>query len=145
MSTQIIIKRLSQCLNAPKDSLLMGDVRQQMASDLMKSLEEVVNRKADYREPYYILIATHKDPGKKGDVIKEKILLLSEKPGKLLGTILFRIDNVRGDATIEWILPLDIPAPIFIPTERGKIHERVGVKGIQESSQGLPILNRVVN
>ena len=146
MSIQIITKKLSKILKT-SNSITFGDVREQMASDLLKSLTQVIERKADHPRIYYILVHAKIDPtAPSGQVIKERLILLDQPPGtKYLGTILFRIDNKNADAEIVWNLPLDIPGPAFIDTEKGKFKERDGVTGIIESSQGLPILNRRLN
>jgi len=143
---QIIIKKLHKALDVLPSTLTFGDCRTQMKADLLKSLEEILNRKANYGQVYFILVYAHVDPAIPGGrAIKERILILPEKPQRLLGTICFRIDPVGGDATIEWVLPLDIPTPAILHTEAGN-HRRVqGAATIMESVKGMPIINRGMN
>lgn len=145
MSIEIITRKLSTALNAHPGAVLMGDMRKQMASDLLKSLTYVIEKKADHPRPYFILVATHIDPVRKG-VIKERLILLDEMPKKrYLGTILVRVDNRHADAEIVWNLPLDIPAPGFIAAERANHPAREGVTSIMESAQGIGLVNRRAN
>lgn len=147
MSIQIITKKLSNCLNAKSSDITFGDARTQMASDLLKSLTEVIERKADHPQVYYILVHSKVDPAyRQGNVIKERLILLDQPPAtKFIGTILIKVDNKNADAEIVWNLPLDIPGPLWIPTEKGKFKGRNGVAGIMESARGVPILNRRLN
>ena len=142
MATEIIMKKVQRCLNAESSSLLFGDVRSQMKRDLLNSLEAVVNKKSSYSEPYWILVYANLDAGIKGHkAIKEKIMILPVPPQtKYLGSLLFKVDNKLADATLEWCLPLDMPVPSELRTEREKGSERILV-----DAQGLPIFNRTVH
>lgn len=145
MSIEIITKKLSNSLNAHPGVLLMGDVRKQMASDLLRNLTTVIEQKADKREPYFILVATK--PAGKG-VIQERLIILDQMPhDRYLGCILIRVDNHHADAEIVWQLPLDIPIPGFLEAERA--HRRVqvqeGVTSIMESAAGIALVNRSAN
>jgi hypothetical protein len=145
MSISIITRKLSKALDAYPSSLSIGDVRKQMAQDLLRNLTTVIERKADHREPYFILVAT-KPTGRQ--VIQERIFILDQMPhDRYLGCILIRVDNRHADAEILWQLPLDIPAPGFIETER--THRRVqaqeGVTSIMESAAGIALVNRSAN
>lgn len=141
MSVEIIIKKVKNSLGSPS-ALCFGDVRTQMASDLLKNLTTVIERKADYPMPYYILVYANVDRGAVlGQRIKETIILLDRLPStKLLGTVAFRIDNKLGDATMEWCLPLDIPAFGFASEPERATNGRV----ITDVA-GLPVFNRGVN
>jgi hypothetical protein len=141
MTTEIIIKKMQKVIGVSSSSVLFGDARTQMASDLLRSLTDVIEKKADLDHPYYILVhATfdHGSPG--GRTIKERIVLLDEKPHtKFLGTCCFRIDNKHGDAEVEWILPLDIPMPQWVEPEKANSGQVI------VDSNGLPIYNRRTN
>lgn len=148
MTTQIITKKLSKQFHAPASNITFGDMRSQMATDLMKSLTEVIEKKAGYQSVYYILVHTKIDPAfKDGHVIKERLIILPDIPDtKYIGTILVKVDNKNADAEIVWNLPLDIPGPAFIDTEAGKRGSvKPGEKSIMDSAEGLPIFNRKLN
>ena len=145
MSIEIIIKKVSKALgDIPSSVITMGDMRGQMSSDLLKTLTDVIERKADHPRPYFILIATHIDPAYHRGVIKERVIILDEKPAKYLGSICVRVDNRLGDATSEWILPLDNPGLALVGAETANHPRQVGVVGIMESVKGLPIYHRRV-
>lgn len=136
----IIIKKMQRVLNVPSNSLVFGDVRGQLSKDLLDTLTTIINKKSDHPGVYYILVHSKIDMGARGgQVIKERIILLDKPPEKLLGCALFRIDNKNADATVEWILPLDIPALAPIAPERAK-HGQVIT-----DAKGLPIFNRGPN
>jgi hypothetical protein len=118
-----------------------------MKSDLLETLTKIINRKSDHPRPYYILVYANIDmsrPG--GHVIKERVILLDRPPDtRYFGTILFRIDNRRGDAEMVWNLPLDIPTPGILYTVPGKQVEIAGARTIADSVKGLPVINRRLN
>ena len=144
MSIEIIVKKVSKALQTDSNAVLMGDMRRQMAGDLLKTLTDVIERKSDHPWPYFILVATHIDPAYHRGVIKERVIILDEKPAKYLGSICVRVDNRLGDATIEWILPLDNPGLALVGAETANHPRQVGVVGIMESVKGLPIYHRRV-
>ena len=141
MAVEIIMKKMQRCLNATPSSLLFGDVRTQMKNDLLDTLTQVVDKKSDYEGVYYIMVYASLDMGVAGHkAIKEKILILPQKPlTKYIGTLLFKVDNKNSDATLEWCLPLDIPMPANLLTEK-----EVGGARVLYDAKGLPILNRGV-
>jgi hypothetical protein len=147
MSLEIIVKKLSNHLDIPKTDLTFGNVRSQMASDLLKSLTTVIDKKSDYTGTYYILVHTKIDPADpSGKTIKEKLILLDRIPSeRYIGTILVKVDNKNADAEILWNLPLDTVSPILLGApEPGDRRESHGVARIIDSAKGLPIFNRRV-
>lgn len=147
MTIQIIKKKIRNGLQAKNSDLTFGDVRSQMASDLLKSLTVVIERKAKHPRPYFILVSAKLDPAfPNGQVIKERIILLDEKPKtKFIGTILIRIDNKNSDAEIIWCLPLDIPGPPIEQEANPRRILRPGEASIMDSAKGLPIFHRTLN
>jgi hypothetical protein len=111
-----------------------------MTSDLLNTLRQVVEKKSRYPEPYFILVYSNVDPAHRGSqVIKEKITILPKMPTvKLIGTILFRVDNNLGDFEMLWCIPLDIPGLGFIEPERNRESSRQVLTG----ADGVPIVNR---
>lgn len=147
MTTQIIIKKMQNIIGVQPSRLTFGDVREQMSKDLLSILTEVINKKSDYKKPYFILVYSNIDMGVPGGkTIKEKIIILPQAPRtRYLGTILFRIDNRLGDAEMIYNLPLDIPTPGILHTEHGKNHQVQGAVSIVDSVKGLPVFNRSLN
>lgn len=146
MSIQIITKKISKFLKTDQNQITFGDAREQMAKDLLANLTTVIERKADHPQPYFILVHAKLDPAYVGgNVIKERILILPEIPKtKLLGTLLFRVDNKHADATMVWNLPLDIPGPA-LETEQGEYKKIPGSVSVLESARNVPIFNRRLN
>lgn len=141
MSVAVIVKKMGDLLNVRPSAITFGDARKQMASDLLKNLTKVIEDKADYGRPYWLMVHATIDMGVPGHrTIKEKIIILPEKPKiKYIGTCLFRIDPVRGDATTEYVLPLDIPALAGIAPESPRNGQ------VCMDSKGLPVFNRRLN
>lgn len=83
----------------------LGETRQEMTRDLMqKDLQPIIDKLKDKRDKYYILVHAKPWPNKP-NVIKKKILVMERKPPMMLSCILFGVDNIKGDLTIEWCLP----------------------------------------
>jgi hypothetical protein len=134
---QIIIKQISNLIKAPKNSIVIGDLRNEMAKDLMRKLEMVVNQQ-QHRDDYYILV--HAFPDRMQEmVIREKIFVLRTdqynviKENKMFGTICLYVNNKTGEVRREWILPLDKPVPIVGDGEY--------VPSVAEDAKGMGILN----
>jgi hypothetical protein len=146
MSIEVIVKKVQKFLGVPSDALTIGSVRSQLSRDLLKTLTDVIEKKADYGKVYWIMVHSKIDPAiPGGHAIKERIIILPEKPQtRFLGACLFRIDPVLGDAEVEYILPLDIPGLSILTPEAGRRGTlKAGEASIMESAKGLPIVNRL--
>lgn len=87
----------------------LGETRQAMTKDVMqKDIEPIIQKMKNETRKYYILIHAKKVPGNEM-VIWKKIIVLFNKPPRMLGTMVFGVDNQQGLLTIEWTLPLDCP------------------------------------
>jgi hypothetical protein len=85
-------------------STVIGELREAMEKDLKRGLEAIVMNRKKEKEVYYILCHA----SWAGDnQIKTKFVILKEKPKPLLGTLLYRVDNKKGQIFREWALPLD--------------------------------------
>lgn len=129
--------------------LLLGDIRNELHNDLQKVLEKVILSREN-KPNYWILVYQNREnlsgqeargkeqPGKTQmvtgtDLINTKIVLMSEQPPKMLGTMCWYVDNTRGKLIREWVLPLDRPRDEqFISDEH--------VKEVFDSAQGVPII-----
>ena len=139
-----------------------GDVKTWATEQLHKSLSKIINAKAARRRPYFILViikegydgpiglqgnanellgntkkrnATVDLSGKK--VVHNKIILLEERPSiPMIGSSLWRIDNVRGKVDCEYILPLDTPMIHGFEVD-GKGEES---KIVHESGKNMPLV-----
>lgn len=147
MTTNIIIHKMQSALGANPNGLTFGDCREQMKTDLLNTLTDIINKKSDHPRPYFILVHAKLDPAHPGGrVIKEKIIILDRPPDtRYLGTMLFWVDNKNADAEMVWNLPLDIPTPGILHTVPGNNHRVQGARSIMDSVKGLPVINRSLN
>lgn len=97
-----------------KDSTLtFGMLRGMLARDCMEELERIVNRNLD-KDEYFILIRAVPDP-LSPTMIRTRFVLLAEKPvvddagSGLLGTMLYHVNNRRGELRRLWCAPADTP------------------------------------
>lgn len=133
-----IITKVERILEAPKNTIVIGDLRDEMSKNLLRNIEMAIN-KFSYKDDYYMLIHAYPDRMQEG-VIHEKIFIIREdqmkelKEEKMLGTICLYINNKTGEAKREWVLPLDIPNPVGI--EGGEY-----VPSVAEDAKGLRIIH----
>lgn len=131
-------EKIAALMGVPPSGLVIGDVRSELQRALISQLERVVDGNQDRREPYFILVYANADPqasfltGRRA--FQTKIILLKQRPPKMFGCMLFRIDNQKSDAQLEWVLPLDTVAPPGSDSgETSKI--------VEDSARGMPVLN----
>ena len=88
----------------------IGELRANLSRDLMEVVWDIVDQpKMKKKRIYYIFIYSREESG----VVNTKVVVSDIRPAQCgyepLGTMCFKINNVDGRATKEWILPLDIP------------------------------------
>jgi hypothetical protein len=131
-------EKLAQLMGVSPVGLVIGDVRSELQRAVINQLERVVDGNQDRYEQYYILVHANADPvlamkhGRRA--FRTKIMILKERPPKMLGCMLFFVDNKKSDVQLEWVLPLDTVGP---PGTDSGISSPV----IERSAQGMPILN----
>lgn len=109
--------------------ILLGDLRPEIAKEIQRSIVKVIDRYKN-KESYFLLIWAGIDT--ETGIIRSRLILLSEKPKKMLGTLLYFVDNKAGKIERIWALPLDIP--IAEPSEEM-------IEEVMKSAKGMPILN----
>lgn len=96
-------------------SMTYGEARNMLTEVTEKEIEKVISKKKN--DPnYYILVAAvvhNMDISR----ITNKIILLSELPDMYLGTILYYVDNRKGEMTRLWVLPRDVHQPANMISE----------------------------
>ena len=109
--------------------ILLGDLRAEIAKEIQRSILKTVD---DYKkkESYFMLIWAGIDI--ETNVIRTKIILLDKKPPKMLGTLLYFVDNRIGKIERIWALPLDIPIT--------EVSDQI-IEEVMKSAKGMPILN----
>ena len=92
----------------------IGELRNQFGDEHKKTLLNIIDKHQHLREDYYILVHAKKHPILEG-VINEKFIILSRwkanvvltKQGKMLGTMMYGVNNKEGSIERLYILPLD--------------------------------------
>jgi hypothetical protein len=131
-----------------------GDFQTWATENLHRSLEKIINLKAERRTPYYILVkfnhgydgpsckATEtKDVDFEGKIVIHTRMMILDRPPliRLIGTALWRIDNRIGEARCMYILPPDKPIiGTSFENEKAKESELVA-----RSGQGMPLVYNV--
>jgi hypothetical protein len=109
-------------------ALEIGELRSQLALDLQKSLEDIRNRYCKKRN-YFVLVFADVNTANE---VRTKILMMDEKPPKMIGTMVYHI--TASDVRRLWCLPLDTPK------FEGMLSLEEGVKEVFESDRHLPIV-----
>jgi hypothetical protein len=68
----------------------------------LTQIMEMKKRKARY----YILIVMKGGPD---GILTWKFILSDVKPPRMIGTVCYRVDNLKGELFREWVLPADVP------------------------------------
>jgi len=108
---------------------LLWDVRTALEENEAKMLESIISKNKS-KKSYYIL--KHSNwTGNGYDTIKSTYMLRSTKPPKMLGTVLWLVDNDKGSLQRIWELPLDID---YVG---GHLQEGQGQKIVHESMKDV--------
>jgi len=103
------------------------------------------------KKDYFILVYTNMQdiapfhdgtrPAREGHVlvkgtrlINTKLILMSRRPPKMLGTMCYHVDNTRGKLIRLWGLPFDLP----------RLEREISDEATEEifrSAQGMPIVH----
>lgn len=100
--------------------LTIGELRSEFGDEHKKTLINIIDSHQHIEEDYYVLVYAKKNPLLEA-VIDEKFIILTrkqanavlEKQGKMLGTMMYKVDNKEGDIERLYILPLDRPLDMF--------------------------------
>ncbi len=85
---------------------LLWDVRSAMEQGEADMLQSIIDKNRS-KESYYIF--KHSNwTNHDCNVMKSSYLLFSQKPPKMLGTVLWKVDNKKGTLERIWELPLDV-------------------------------------
>lgn len=107
--------------------LQIGELRDYLQYDLKNVLQKVINAKKKL-PTYYILVHADRDPETGG--IRTKLVTMNMRPPRMLGTILYRMDNTAGKLERIWCLPFDISTEIESDLEHPVLEVVKSAKGI---------------
>lgn len=136
--TQRQKEKIATLMGVSPVGLVIGDVRSELQRSVIASLERVVEANQTKHDQYFILVHANADPemaartGQRS--FRTRIMILNRRPPKMLGCMLFFVDNKKSDVELEWVLPLDTVAPPG--TDSG-----VSSPLVDKSARGMPILN----
>ena len=116
-------------------SIEIGELRQQLSSDLRDALDEAINQYAKKYDWYYILVRSYWDT-QFSNVMHTKLMILRKKPPAFIGTLLFLVDNKKSTVTQMHALPNDMPLDGIEMSDQGS--ERVLQSAVRSNS---PLLN----
>ena len=85
----------------------IGEMRNQLARDLQKRIADVINKEQKRKDPYHILV--HSDFDVVNGSVTTKLMVMNYEPPKMIGTILYQVDNKAGQLRRLWIIPQDVP------------------------------------
>lgn len=89
--------------------MLLWDVREAMEANEAKMLEGIIEKNKS-KKSYYIF--KHSNwTGHGMDTMKSTYMLRSSMPPRMLGTVLWKVDNEKGSIHRIWDLPLDVMVP----------------------------------
>jgi len=94
----------------------IGDIRKELSSDLVKSIEKVVDQNASKHDEYYILVRS--DWANRNE-IKTTLMLMKEQPPAMIGTLCVYVNNKKGIVEFLSALPDDIPTDHVEMSEEG--------------------------
>ena len=140
-----------------KSKLTTGDARRMAADDLYAMLEKVVDQYQYLDRIYFIMVIVKNNyqgpaPFKNADagtavettemkipdkIVHNRIVAPMFKPPiiRQLGSMLWRVDNRRGDLSLVYALPQDVPTLQGDSDNEGKVIPKVA-----ESVQGIPLI-----
>lgn len=82
----------------------LGTARNELVYEHRRQIEKIINKNKK-KDNYYILVHTMNNPFTRN--IHDKYILTSMMPERILGTILYYVDNKKGLLKRIWCLPLD--------------------------------------
>lgn len=85
----------------------IGEIIPCMVEEMEKGLKAAIHKNRHRRKPYYILFTA--DWYRNGEELRTVFRPSDNCPPKMLNTICWKIDNIRGRCEEVWVLPKDAP------------------------------------
>jgi hypothetical protein len=104
------------------------EARNELTKALEKDIEKVVEKR-QFEPNYYILVVSQVSNIDR-DRIENKLILLSVRPEvPFIGTILYYVDNKKGELIREWVLPRDVIQPEETINKAGDFSDEIASCG----------------
>lgn len=114
--------------------MLLWDARENLEKNHLKKMEEIKN-KYKSKKDYYVHVCVNWTTHDMTE-LKNTYLIRDKKPPKMLGSMLYYINNKTGSEELLWALPLDVVVDdslLNLDTFCEKTFE--SAKGIEKSIQ----------
>lgn len=115
----------------------IGESREQWGRDIWAKAEDIANNLKSEQEPFYIVFAAKEDKAKPG-TFRQAFKMYRQRPPKLLGVLVWYVDNSKGEFRLvpELSLPPDIPLDPNLLSKDSKDE----FSGIMEAGQRAHVL-----
>lgn len=114
--------------------MLLWDARENLEKNHLKKMEEIKS-KYKSKDNYYIHVCVNwTNPDMVA--LKNTYLIRDKKPPKMLGSMLYYIDNRKGIERLEWALPMDVlvdDSLLDLSTAKESVMNHI--KGVEKSIQ----------
>lgn len=78
-----------------------------MEEESRKTLEGILDNPKNKKKDSYYILRTSNFRGNESSVINTKYMLLDKKPPKMIGSVVWHVDNRKGVLKQLWMLPFD--------------------------------------
>ena len=116
--------------------MTIHEAREDWGKDVWAKAEDIANNLKNDKEPFYIVFAAKQDRSKP-DLYRQAFRMYRQKPPKLIGVLVWYVDNTKGVFRLESDLsiPPDVPIDAALLSEDRKdassalmeVGERMGV------------------
>ena len=93
-------------------TLLIGDMLEALGLETQRNIVNLIDRHKKKAAYYLLITANTPIPG--SNDIKTTLIMMSERPYKMLGTICLHVDNRAGKIDKLWTLPFDRPQVRYV-------------------------------
>jgi hypothetical protein len=115
----------------------IGESREQWGLDVWRAAEEIANNLKSDTKPFYIVFAAKQDRAKPG-AFRQGFRMYRQKPPKLIGVLVWFVDNSKG--IFELVPELSIPPDVPIDESLLSTKSEDASQAIMEVGQKMGVL-----
>lgn len=115
----------------------IGESREAWGLDVWHKAEDIANNLKNDPKPFYIVYAAKEDKNQPG-TFRQAFRMYRQRPPKLLGILVWYVDNAQGIFQIvpELSIPPDVPLdPLLLSEEKGDMSQ-----SLMEVGQSMGVL-----